>query len=113
MNPRTLSAYAQRALENARAEVVRLGHDAIGAEHIVLELLRGDGAAPAMFTRLGLDLAEVERRLEASGRRRNGRSSADQLAYTSHAKRLIEGASKGGPRVGNSAVCRAPLGRRS
>ena len=94
MNPRTLSAYAQRALENARAEAIRLGHDAIGAEHIVLGLLRGDGTGPAMFTRLGLDLAAVEKRLEASGRRRSGRGPADQLAYTSHAKRLIEVASK-------------------
>jgi len=94
MNPRTLSAYAQRALENARAEAVRLGHDAIGAEHIVLGLLRGDGTAPAMFARLGLDLSAVEKRLEASGRRRAGRNSTEQLAYTSHAKRLIEVASK-------------------
>jgi Ca2+:H+ antiporter len=94
MNPRTLSAYAQRALENARAEAVRLGHDAIGAEHIVLGLLRGDGTASALFNRLGVDPATVERRLEASGRRRGGRQSGDQLAYTSHAKRLIELASK-------------------
>jgi Ca2+:H+ antiporter len=73
---------------------VRLGHDAIGAEHIVLGLLRGDGAAAATFTRLGIDLASVEKRLESSGRRRSGRAGSEQLAYTSHAKRLIETASK-------------------
>ena len=94
MNPHTLSAYAQRALEAARAEAVRLGHDSIGAEHIVLALLRGDGPAAAMFTRLGLDLAAVEKRLESSGRRRQARVPPDQLAYTSHARRLIEVASK-------------------
>jgi Ca2+:H+ antiporter len=94
MNPRTLSAYAQRALENARAEAMRLGHDAIGAEHIVLGLLRGDGAAPALFDRLGVERSSVEQRLEASGRRRSARGSGEQLAYTSHAKRLIEVASK-------------------
>lgn len=94
MNPRTLSAYAQRALENARAEAVRLGHDAIGAEHIVLGLIRGDGTASALFGRLGVDAASVEKRLEASGRRRGARKAGDQLAYTSHARRLIELASK-------------------
>ena len=94
MNPRTLSAYAQRALESARAEATRLGHDAIGAEHIVLGLLRGDGNAPALFARLGVDLSAIEKRLEASGRRRPPRGGAEQLAYTSHAKRLIEQASK-------------------
>ncbi|HEX6406071.1 MAG TPA: calcium/proton exchanger [Gemmatimonadales bacterium] len=94
MNPRTLSAYAQRALENARAEAVRLGHDAIGAEHIVLGLLRGDGTASALFGRLGVPPGLVEQRLEASGRRRANRGPGEQLAYTSHAKRLIEVASK-------------------
>jgi Ca2+:H+ antiporter len=95
MNPRTLSAYAQRALENARAEAVRLGHEAIGAEHIVLGLLRADGTAAALFARLGMDPSAVERRLEGSGRRRPERASAgEQLAYTSHARRLIELASK-------------------
>src|SRR5687767_10880018 len=94
MNPHTLSAYAQRALESARAEAVRLGHDSIGAEHILLGLLRGEGPAATMFARLGLDLAAVEKRLESSGRRRPSRSPTEELAYTSHAKRLIEVASK-------------------
>jgi Ca2+:H+ antiporter len=93
MNPRTLSAHAQRALESARAEAVRLGHDAIGAEHIVLGLLRSDGAASGILASLGLDPAVVQQRLESSGRRRQGRTD-EELAYTSHAKRLIEVASK-------------------
>jgi Ca2+:H+ antiporter len=102
MNPHTLSALAQRALENARAEAVRLGHDAIGAEHIVLGLLRSDGTAVAMFTRLGLDLGSVEKRLANSVRRRSARAPSEQLAYTSHAKRLIELASKEARESGTS-----------
>jgi Ca2+:H+ antiporter len=94
MNPHTLSAHAQRALENARTEAMRLGHDSIGAEHIVLGLLRGESPAGALFARLGLDVAAVQKRLESSGRRRQGRNINEELAYTSHAKRLIEVASK-------------------
>jgi Ca2+:H+ antiporter len=94
MNPHTLSAYAQRALENARAEATRLGHDSIGAEHIVLGLLRGEGPANDLFLRLGLDTGAVQKRLESGGRRRQTRSTHEELAYTSHAKRLIEVASK-------------------
>jgi Ca2+:H+ antiporter len=94
MNPHTLSAYAQRALESARTEAVRLGHDSIGAEHIVLGLLRGESPAAALFARLGLDIGAVQRRLESSGRRRQARNTNEELAYTSHAKRLIEVASK-------------------
>jgi Ca2+:H+ antiporter len=82
-------------LENARVEAVRLDHDAIGAEHILLGLLRGDGTAAGVLNRLGLDVAQVEKRLEASVRRGGpGRKTGEQLAYTSHAKRLIEAASK-------------------
>jgi Ca2+:H+ antiporter len=102
MNPHTLSAHAQRALENARIEAVRLGHDSIGAEHILLGLLRGDGAATPILARLGLDLAAVEKRLESSGRRRQSRGTGDELAYTSHAKRLIEVASKEARESGTS-----------
>jgi Ca2+:H+ antiporter len=94
MNPHTLSGQAQRALENARTEAIRLGHDSIGAEHIVLGLLRGESPAGALVARLGLDIGVIQKRLESSGRRRQGRNSNEELAYTSHAKRLIEVASK-------------------
>jgi Ca2+:H+ antiporter len=43
---------------------------------------------------LGLDIAQVKSRLESSGRRGRTRISSDGLGYTSHAKRLIEIASK-------------------
>jgi len=73
---------------------VRLEHDAIGAEHIVLALLRADGPAGPMLQRLGLDPGRVRQRLESGGRRGRPRGGSDELAYTSHAKRLIEAAQK-------------------
>jgi Ca2+:H+ antiporter len=94
VNPHTLSANAQRALEDARGEALRLEHDAIGAEHIVLALLRPDGPARPVFDRLGLDLGRVRQRLEAGGRRGRPRGGSGELSYTSHAKQLIETASK-------------------
>ena len=95
MTAHTLSPSAQRVLDGARQEAARLGHDAIGAEHIVLSLLRdGDSAAKA-FTALGLTPSAVRERLEAAGRRARGKPSSDQLQYTSHAKRLIELATRG------------------
>jgi Ca2+:H+ antiporter len=94
VNPHTLSAYAQRALENARLEAVRLEHDSVGAEHIVLGLLRDGGPAGSLFTGLGLNLGSIQKKLEASGRRAKQKRAGEELAYTSHAKRLIEAASK-------------------
>ena len=81
---------------------MRLGHDAIGAEHIVLSLLRDGDSAASAFTALGLSPATIRVRLEAAGRRGRSKASSEQLQYTSHAKRLIELAtrgarSKGGP----------------
>jgi Ca2+:H+ antiporter len=89
-----LSPGAQRALEEAREEATRLGHDAVGAEHIVLALLRPDAPARPLLARLGLDVGPVRERLEAGGRRGRTRGGASELAYTSHARRLIEMASK-------------------
>lgn len=94
MNPRTLSARAQHVLEAARAEAVRLEHDAVGAEHIVLALLDAEGPGRAVLQRLGLNADRVRQRLEAAGRRGRPRGDSEELAYTSHAKRLIETASK-------------------
>ena len=66
----------------------------MGAEHIVLALVNADGPGRALLKRLGLDAGRVSQRLEASGRRGRPRDGAEELAYTSHAKRLIEAASK-------------------
>ena len=92
MTAHTLSPSARRVLDDAREEATRLGHDAIGVEHVVLSLLADGGTARA-FTTLGLEPAAVRRRLEAAGRPR-ARGSTDPLQYTSHAKRLIEVATR-------------------
>ena len=97
-----MSASAQRALDNARAQAVRLEHDAIGAEHIVLALTGPDGPGGPALRKLGLDVTRVRQRLEGGGRRRQGRGGAEDLAYTSHAKHLIEAASKEARESGTS-----------
>jgi len=60
----------------------------------VLVLLGADGPGRPVLERLGLDVDRVRQRLEAGGRRGRPRGPAQELAYTSHAKRLIETASK-------------------
>jgi hypothetical protein len=53
-----------------------------------------DGPGQAALQRLGLTVERVRQRLETSGRRGRPRGATQELAYTSHAKRLIEMASK-------------------
>jgi Ca2+:H+ antiporter len=71
-----------------------LGHDSVGAEHIVLGLLHDGGPAVALFAALGLNVGSVQKKLEASGRKAKQSRRGEELAYSSHAKRLIEAASK-------------------
>jgi hypothetical protein len=68
VNPHALSASAQRALEGARAEALRLEHDAIGAEHIVLALTEPGMPGRGALERLGFDVERPRQRLEAGGR---------------------------------------------
>jgi Ca2+:H+ antiporter len=88
-----LGPTAQRVLDGARAEATRLGHDAIGAEHMMLSLLREGSAAATALSARGLEPAGVARRLETAGRAR-APGSIEPLEYTSHAKRLIENATR-------------------
>ena len=73
---------------------MRLEHDAIGAEHIVLALTEPGTSGREVLERLGFDVARTRQRLEAGGRRGRPRGESDELAYTSHAKRLIDLATK-------------------
>ncbi|MDW5330071.1 Clp protease N-terminal domain-containing protein [Plantactinospora sp. KLBMP9567] len=57
------SARAKKVLELALREAVQLRHREIGAEHILLGLLReGRGVAALVLTEAGMDLAELRRR---------------------------------------------------
>ena len=57
-------AGARKALELTFREALRLGHNYIGTEHILIALLEvDDGSGP--LTELGLDKAEVERAVSA------------------------------------------------
>jgi Ca2+:H+ antiporter len=89
-----LSESAEQALARAREEARRLGHGSIGAEHILLGLLRPGGVAEPILRRLGLKPDDVRARLEAGGRRGRPRGGGEEPVHTSHAKRLIEAASK-------------------
>jgi Ca2+:H+ antiporter len=84
----------RRILDQARTTAIRLGHDAIGAEHVVLSLLDDPRVASA-FAGIGVSTAAARERLAAAGRKRrahppSGPVGQDDLAYTSNAKRLIE-----------------------
>jgi ATP-dependent Clp protease ATP-binding subunit ClpA len=64
------SPVAKKSLEQALRQALALGHNFIGAEHVVLGLLATDDAPAALtLTRLGVDVADVRSRLIAELRR--------------------------------------------
>jgi ATP-dependent Clp protease ATP-binding subunit ClpA len=65
---------AQRATRQARKEALRLGHDRVGTEHLLLAVLADrEGLAVAALGELGIPLETVRGRVEeAAGPGRTG-----------------------------------------
>ncbi len=80
---------AQKVLALAQEEAVRLGHNNIGTEHILLGLIReGDGIAAKAILALGLSLEKIQDEVEALIGR--GQEQPTNIAYTPRAKKVIE-----------------------
>lgn len=80
---------AQKVLALAQEEAVRLGHNNIGTEHILLGLIReGDGIAAKALLGLGLGLEKIQDEVESLIGR--GQEQPTNIAYTPRAKKVIE-----------------------
>lgn len=80
---------AQKVLALAQEEAVRLGHNNIGTEHILLGLIReGEGIAAKALIALGLSLEKIQDEVESLIGR--GQEQPTNIAYTPRAKKVIE-----------------------
>jgi ATP-dependent Clp protease ATP-binding subunit ClpC len=81
----------RKVLAMAREEAIRLQHDYVGTEHILLGLMReGEGVAAAVLTNLSVDLEQVHERVEDSVRTGKATIALGELPYTSRAKKVLE-----------------------
>src|SRR5690606_18606127 len=81
----------RKVLAMAREEAIRLQHDYVGTEHILLGLIReGEGVAAAVLTNLSVDLEQVQQQVEESVRRGKATIDLGELPYTSRAKKVLE-----------------------
>ena len=81
---------ARRVIQLAHREALRLGHDIIGTEHILLGLLvEGDGVAAHVLTSLGIDLDEVRRRVEQLVGKGQPKEKPVDLPLSPRAKRVL------------------------
>ncbi|SHF09104.1 ATP-dependent Clp protease ATP-binding subunit ClpC [Seinonella peptonophila] len=80
---------AQKVLSLAQEEAVRLGHNNVGTEHILLGLVREEeGIASKALIALGLGLEKIQKEVEALIPRGSGQPL--DIAYTPRAKKVIE-----------------------
>ncbi len=81
----------RKVLAMAREEAVRLQHDYVGTEHILLGLIReGEGVAAEVLRSLAADLDELLRLVEENVRPGKASASIGELPYTTRAKKVLE-----------------------
>jgi ATP-dependent Clp protease ATP-binding subunit ClpC len=81
----------RKVLAMAREEAIRLQHDYVGTEHILLGLIReGEGVAAAVLTNLSVDLDQIHEQVEESVKKGKATIALGELPYTSRAKKVLE-----------------------
>lgn len=94
---------AQKVLALAQEEAIRLGHNNIGTEHILLGLVReGEGIAAKALYALGLGADKIQKEVEnLIGK---GQESTQTIHYTPRAKKVIELSMDEARKLGHSYV---------
>ena len=81
----------RKVLAMARDEAIRLQHDYVGTEHVLLGLIReGEGVAAAVLSNLSADLDQVLEGIEESVKQGKATIALGELPYTSRAKKVLE-----------------------
>ena len=71
----------------SREEALRLGHDYIGTEHLLLGIIReGDGMAVKILRNLGVDLFKLKKSIEDSLRATSGTLTIGNIPLTKNAE---------------------------
>ncbi|MEW4212227.1 ATP-dependent protease ATP-binding subunit ClpC [Priestia megaterium] len=94
---------AQKVLALAQEEALRLGHNNIGTEHILLGIVReGEGIAAKALSALGLSTEKIQKEVEALIGR--GQELTQTIHYTPRAKKVIELSMDEARKLGHSYV---------
>lgn len=94
---------AQKVLALAQEEAIRLGHNNIGTEHILLGLVReGEGIAAKALQALNLDTDQIQQEVETLIG--TGQQGSKTIHYTPRAKKVIELSMDEARKLGHSYV---------
>ena len=82
---------ARKVIILAREEAIRLGHNFVGTEHLLLGLVReGDGLAVAILKKLNVNIAAVKTEIEKIVAVGNEFSPGSEIPFTPQAKKVLE-----------------------
>ena len=91
MNGYNFTDRVRKALGLAREEAIRLKHEYVGTEHILLGLIaEGEGIGSAVLLNLGIDPEAVQRKIEEVVQPGKVFRPPADLPYTSRAKKVLE-----------------------
>ena len=85
------SSRVQMVIQFSREEALRLGHDYIGTEHLLLGLIReGEGIAVEILKNLGTDLDDIKRAIEDNVKSTGETMTIGNIPFTKRAERILK-----------------------
>ena len=106
MNGYNFTERVRKVLAMAREEAVRLHHEYVGTEHILLGLIReGEGVACTVLHNLSADMDGLRQKIEETVKKgKAAPTTGPDLPYTSRAKKVLELAMSEARELGHSYV---------
>lgn len=81
----------QEVIRLSREEAIRLGHDYIGTEHLLLGIIReGEGIAVKILKNLGCDLYKLKKSIEDTVRSSGGTLTIGNIPLTKQAEKVLK-----------------------
>ncbi len=80
----------QEVIRYSREEALRLGHDYIGTEHLLLGIIReGEGVAVTLLKKLGCDLLKLKKAIEELVKHSGGTLTIGNIPLTKQAEKVL------------------------
>lgn len=81
----------QDVIRLSREEAIRLGHDYIGTEHLLLGIIReGEGIAIKIFKNLGVEAPKIKKAVEDTVRQSGGSLTVGNIPLTKQAEKVLK-----------------------
>lgn len=81
----------QDVIRLSREEAIRLGHDYIGTEHLLLGIIReGEGIAVKIFKNLGIEASKIKKAVEETVRQSGGTLTVGNIPLTKQAEKVLK-----------------------